>query len=373
MENRKVNNNVLVAMSGGVDSSVAALLLKSAGYNVKGAILRMHDAEMTAEMLINGKLPSGIWAAREAARRMRLDFSIIDIREEFEKEVINYFINGYESGITPNPCIFCNKNMKFKEMFRAAEKLDCGHVASGHYARVQYDETLKRYILKKGKDSSKDQSYMLYRLDQDDLSKLLFPVGEYEKSEIRTMASEARLKNANAPDSQDVCFIQGQDYGEFVADYLKNRAEGSDPSNIKGLVPGNFVDRDGHVLGTHKGLIYYTVGQRKGLGLSLPEPLYVCEKRVDTNEVVLCPDSGLYTDTVRATDVNFVSIAGFEGGSMRVSAKIRYSLNETEGTAAILPDGTMEVRFDTPVRAATPGQSMVLYDGDTLLAGGVIV
>ena len=258
-------------------------------------------------------------------------------------------------------------------MFSIAEELDCGFVASGHYAITQYDENLKRYVLKKGKDRTKDQSYMLYRLTQDDLAKLILPLGMYEKEEIRKIAAEAKLKNAQAPDSQDICFIRDEDYGEFVARYLKARSGGSDDTEIKGLVPGNFVDKEGNILGTHKGLIYYTIGQRKGLGLSLPAPLYVCEKRTDTNEVVLCPEEELYTDTVRAADVNFVSIPEFPEGSMRVSAKIRYSLNETEGTARILPDGVLEMKFDTPVRAATPGQSMVLYDGDMVVAGGTII
>lgn len=374
MGKKNPDENVLVAMSGGVDSSVTALLLQKAGYHVKGAILRMHDADMSPEDLINGKLPQSIWYAREAARRLRLDFSILDVRGAFREEVEQYFVSCYEQGLTPNPCIYCNRHMKLPQMFLAAEELGCGRVATGHYAVITRNEETGRYGIRKAADRSKDQSYMLYRLTQEQLSRLLFPLGTYEKSEIREMAAQAGLKNAKAPDSQDICFIPDGDYGRFVRERLLAAAgPDADPERIPGLIPGNFVDREGHVLGRHKGMIYYTIGQRKGLGLSLERPLYVCSKRTDTNEVVLCPDEELYTDRVRAADVHFCSLERFPEGGMHLSAKIRYSLHEAQGQAVMLPDGTLEMTFDTPVRAATPGQSMVLYDGDTLVAGGIIV
>lgn len=374
MELSGSDKNVLVAMSGGVDSSVTALILKEAGYHVKGAILRMHDADMTQEDLVNGKLPLSIWYAREVARKLRLDFSILDVRPHFKESVVQYFVDSYQKGLTPNPCIFCNRHLKFPQMFELAEKLDCGRVASGHYAIIEYNSDLDRYVLRKAKDRSKDQSYMLYRLPQEFLSRLLTPLGNYEKEEIRNIAAQAGLKNAKAPDSQDICFVPEGDYGEFVRMQLEQSAgESGSSEEIKGLIPGNFVDLSGNVLGQHKGLIHYTIGQRKGLGLSLPEPLYVCAKRTETNEVVLCPDEGLYQDTVRAGMVNFVSLPGLPGGSMHLQAKIRYSASETEGTAVMLPDGTLEMHFDTPVRAACPGQSMVLYDGDMVVAGGIIL
>lgn len=366
--------SVLVAMSGGVDSSVAALLLKKEGYTVKGAVLRMHDADLSPEELANGKLPQNIWYAREAARRVRIDFAILDIRKDFEQEVQTYFTESYRNGITPNPCIFCNRHTKLPPLFRAAEEMECDYVATGHYAVIEYNEKTGRYMLKKSRDKGKDQSYMLYRLTQEMLSKLITPLGTYEKQEIRQIAKDAGLKNAKAPDSQDICFIPDGDYARFVEErMLKEAGPDADPLQIPGLKPGNFTDREGHVLGQHKGLIHYTIGQRKGLGLSLKEPLYVCEKRLDTNEVILCPDEGLYKDTVRAGQVNFVSLAELPGNSMRVSAKVRYSSKEEEGTASLLSDGTLEVTFDKPVRAPAPGQSLVLYDGDMVVAGGIII
>ena len=372
MRNYQVNDSILVAMSGGVDSSVTALLLKEQGYSVKGAILRMHDADMTPEDLINGKLPLSIWYAREAARRMRLDFSIIDIRDTFREKVEQYFIDAYQKGLTPNPCVYCNAHVKFPEMFRAADQLGCSKVASGHYAIVEYREDTGRYVIRKGKDPNKDQSYMLYQLTQEELSRLIMPLGVYEKEEIRKMAAQARLKNANAPDSQDVCFIPEGNYGAFIEEQLQKVCEGVEKDQIPGLIPGDFVDLQGHVLGQHKGLIHYTIGQRKGLGLSFSEPLYVFAKRTDTNQVVLSREEDLYRDVVQADQINFVGLRELPEGSMRIRAKVRYSHQETPGTASMLPDGSLEVRFDTPVRAATPGQSIVLYDGDMVVAGGII-
>lgn len=369
MKEQHNDDTVLVAMSGGVDSSVAALMLQKAGMHVKGAILRMHDADMTEEDLINGKVPLSVWYAREAARRMRLDFNIIDIRDVFRNRVEDYFISAYEQGLTPNPCVYCNANVKFPEMFRVADELGCGKVASGHYAIVEYREETGRYVIRKGRDRSKDQSYMLNRLTQEQLSRLLMPLGRFEKEEIRRIAAEARLKNANAPDSQDVCFIPDGDYGTFITERLESEGRAS-----AGTVPGDFIDREGHTLGTHKGLIHYTIGQRKGLGLSLKEPLYVCEKRRDSNQVVLCRDEELMKDVVHARDVNFVGIGKLpDDRPLRIQAKVRYSNQETPGEAVMLPDGTLEVRFDTPVRAPAPGQSIVLYDDDLLIAGGIII
>lgn len=375
MELIKDNDTILVAMSGGVDSSVTALLLKNAGYHVKGAILRMHDANMSPEDLINGKLPASIWYAREAARKMRLDFNIIDIRDLFREKVESYFVSAYEQGLTPNPCVYCNAAVKFQQMIQAADNLGCSKVASGHYANIEFREETGRYAVRKGKDHKKDQSYMLYRLSQEQLSRLIMPLGNYEKEEIRKIAEDAKLKNAKLPDSQDVCFIPDGDYGIFIENYIRNNPDSPENSmEMPGLIPGEFTDRSGHVLGTHKGLIHYTVGQRKGLGLSLKEPLYVCEKRTDTNQVVLGSNEDLMQDVVRAGDVNFVSVPEFENNkTMRITGKVRYSNQETPGEARMLPDGTLEVHFDTPVRAPAPGQSLVLYDGDLLIAGGIIL
>ncbi|MCF0228529.1 MAG: hypothetical protein HUJ76_02385 [Parasporobacterium sp.] len=373
MEGNRSAGRILVAMSGGVDSSTAALLLKKEGYDIRGAILRMHDAGMSTENLVNGKLPLSIWYAREAARKMRIDFSIIDVRDDFDKRLEKYFISNFENGVPLDPDFYTQKHLQLAQMSEACEAMGCDMVATGHYVIIEYNDERGRYVLRRAKDREKDQTYKLYRLSQKDLSHIIAPLGSYEKEEIRRIAMEAGLKNAKAAD--DLCFIPDKDYWRFVGRRLQELAGADKPvEQIVGLAPGNFVDEQGNVIGRHRGFLYYTVGQRDGLEeAGMPENLYVCRKRADTNEIILTDEDGLYTYTVRACKVNFVSVPELPGGSMRVNTVLHYGGKEQPGTAAMLDDGTLEVRFDAPVRAPVPGLSMVLYDGDEVIAGGIIM
>lgn len=343
-------SRILVAMSGGVDSTVTAHLMKEKYGEVEGAILSLHkDNEKDIE------------SAKKVSDQLGIKLNIIDGREHFKNTVIKDFVTSYEKCITPNPCIYCNKNCKFELLLKWAKENGFDYVASGHYAKIEKLEN-GRYGIFKGKDKAKDQSYVLYQLSQEQLSKIIMPLGDYTKDEIRQIASELKLENAQAKESQDICFIPDGDYAAFIESVgVENK-----DSNKK----GNFVDRAGNVLGEHKGLIHYTIGQRKGLGLSLKSPMYVCEKRPWSNEVVLCDNESLFKKRVIARDVNFV---GMESLLMptKVSAKVRYSQNETEAMA-LLVDDKLVVMFDEGVRAPAAGQSIVMYDGDLVLGGGII-
>ena len=361
------SGKIVVAMSGGVDSSVAAGLLKKEGMQVEGVILRMHDAGMSQEDIINGKLSQSIRDAREVARKLKIGFSIEDCRREFKEEVISYFVNSYKECLTPNPCAFCNSHVKIKKIIELADKMGAEKIASGHYASVEYDTDRKRYVIKKGIDKNKDQSYMLCDLSQEQLSRLVLPLGGYTKPQIRKLAEDFAFRNANAAESQDICFLPEGNYGAFIEEYLKN-----DASAKEAVKPGNFIDSEGNILGQHKGLIYYTIGQRKGLGLSLSEPMYVCRKDKESNSVVLCRDEELYSHVVRAAQINLVGTDDIPESGLEISAKIRYSQDETRGIVRMKGD-IMEVEFKEAVRAAAPGQKLVLYDGDVLLAGGTII
>ncbi len=350
-------SKILVAMSGGVDSTVTAKLLMDKGHKVAGATLLLHDAGLKA-----------VEDAKIIAKELGIAHYVIDERKFFEESVIKNFIEGYENCETPNPCIFCNKNCKFELMIRAANQLGFELVASGHYASIAYNENTKRYEIHKGKDLHKDQSYVLYKLTQDQLSKIIMPLGTYTKDEIRKIASDANFHNADAKDSQDICFIPDGDYAKFIEDYYSLKE--TNINNRVGFVPGKFVDLHGNTLGEHKGLIHYTVGQRKGLGLSLPEPLYVKEKIKNTNEVVLCTNDELFVKEVEASDFNLVSVKDITTPIL-VSAKIRYSQNETKGLAFIR-DGKLVVIFEEGVRAPAKGQSLVMYKKDSIVGGGII-
>lgn len=344
------NSKVLVAMSGGVDSSVAAFLLKSKGYACFGGTMSL--------LSDNSK---DIKDAEKIADSLGFSFGVFDFEKEFKAFVVEKFVKAYSVGKTPNPCIFCNKNLKFSEMLKKADELNCQYLATGHYARVEFNENTGKFELKKAKDSSKDQSYVLYMLTQSILSRLLLPLGGFSKPEIRKIAEENNLVTAHKSDSQDICFVPDGDYAAFIENYLG-----------KTFPKGNFILRDGTVLGQHKGIIHYTLGQRKGLGVSYTKPLFVCEINTETNNVILGDNADLFTDTLKAENVNIISGEDFSA-PVRCKAKIRYKHEEQLATAFVDENGILNVKFDEPQRAVTKGQAVVLYDGDTVLGGGEII
>ena len=345
----------LIAMSGGVDSSVAAVCMTEAGYDCMGVTMRLHDYSESCG------------AAKEAddaaavAEKLGFPFTVLDCREEFEKFVIERFVSAYETGDTPNPCIECNRHLKFSLLHDYAKEQGCDTVVTGHYARVEYDEASGKYQLKKAANLAKDQTYVLYFLTQEQLAHTRFPLGDMpDKEAVRQRAAEMDFATAKKKDSQDICFIPDGKY----ADFIRRRTGREYPE-------GDFVDADGKVLGRHKGLIGYTIGQRKGLGLSLPAPLYVRSKCMDTNTVLLTPERELYSATLVADGFNWVS-GDVPTAPVRVTAKTRYSAKEAPATVTALPDGRAQVVFDTPQRAITVGQAVVLYDGDSVVGGGII-
>ncbi len=341
------NKKALIAMSGGVDSSVTAALIKDAGFDCVGATMSLLTDAGTAAQ-----------DARECARRLGFKHLVFDFHDEFEREVISRFICAYENGLTPNPCVYCNRYIKFSALYTQAEKLGCDFIATGHYARIE--QSGGRYILKKGMDESKDQSYVLYSLSQQALEHTLLPLGNLHKETVREIADRLGFTNANKPDSQDICFVPDGDYAAFIERYTQ-----------KTYPPGKFTDENGRVLGTHRGMIRYTIGQRRGLGLALPEPMYVKYKDTENNRVVLSPDSGLYTDTLTAHDFNWILFED-PGWEFRGTVKIRYKAKAADATVIPLGGGRVKIVFDTPQRAITRGQAAVVYQGDAVVGGGTI-
>lgn len=351
---------VLVAMSGGVDSSVCARLLLDKGYECIGATMRLYDN--SEDQKTKGHVCCSlddVEDARSVAYGLGMSYYVFNFTDDFKDKVIDKFVSSYEKGLTPNPCIDCNKYMKFSKLYDRARILGCDKIATGHYARIEEEQG--RFYLKKARDLSKDQSYVLYFLTQEQLSHTLFPMGDYAKSETREIAKESGFANASKPDSQDICFVPDGDYAKVIEKY-SGRAS----------VPGDFVTPKGEVLGRHKGIAHYTIGQGRGLGLSLKEKGYVCEIRPEENQVVVGKKEDLMGFRARALDFNWISGVPPKG-EIRCSAKVRYRHTEQPCTAEVLEDGSVSVVFDEAVRAITPGQSLVLYDGDVVLGGGVII
>lgn len=357
-----MKKKVVVGMSGGVDSSVAAYLLKEQGYEVIGVTMQIWQEESVQEQEENGGCCglSAVDDARRVADHLGIRYYVMNFRDDFQKNVIDYFVKEYQQGKTPNPCIACNRYVKWESLLQRSLEIGADYIATGHYARI--DKLLNgRYAIRKSVTAAKDQTYALYNLTQDQLAHTLMPVGEYEKDQIRRIADEAGLPVAHKPDSQEICFVPDGDYASFI-----ERETGET------IAAGNFVDVHGNVLGRHKGITHYTIGQRKGLGLAMGHPVFVTEIRPETNEVVIGENEDIFHRTLRADRLNFMSVPSFEG-EIRAMAKIRYNHKGDDCVLRMVDTDTVEVVFDKPQRAATPGQAVVFYDGDYVMGGGTIL
>ncbi|MDZ7270331.1 MAG: tRNA 2-thiouridine(34) synthase MnmA [candidate division KSB1 bacterium] len=352
---------VAVAMSGGVDSSVAAALLLEQGYAVKGLTMRLWEGAETHPQSCCSL--EAVKEAQAVCEKLGIRHYIIDLRREFEREVVAHFVREYLAGRTPNPCVLCNARIKWGELLKVAMTLGATHIATGHYARVAFDPERRRFLLRKGADARKDQSYALWALTQEQLARTIFPLGEMHKQEVRQLAVSLGLPTADRPESQEVCFVPGGDYGLFLAERAERMG--------RTLRPGEVVDALGAVVGEHRGYPFYTIGQRKGVGVALGHPVYVVDIQPELNRVQVGTAEDLLSSGLEASPVNWVSEGCPEQGK-RVTAKIRY---KDPGFAAVVAYADHErllLDFVRPQRAVTPGQSVVLYDGDVVVGGGVI-
>ena len=345
----------LVAMSGGVDSSVAAYLMLQKGFRCIGGTMHLVDREDCGCCS-----PEFIDDARNVADRLGITFHVFDFKEEFRQQVMDDFAHAYEQGLTPNPCICCNRHLKFSKLLEEAEKLGCDYLVTGHYARILFNDRTGRYNLAKAADAAKDQSYFLYAMTQAQISHLQFPLGELTKPEVRAIAQEQGFLNARKKDSQDICFIPDGDYAAFLRKYTG-----------KTYPAGNFLDTAGNIVGTHSGAVNYTLGQRKGLGIALGAPVYVCGKDMQANTVTVGTNEDLMQRELWARDCFFFPFPELTG-PIEVKAKTRSRMIEQPATVYPEADGKIRVVFDQPQRAITPGQAVVLYDGDLVVGGGTI-
>ncbi|BAS28451.1 tRNA 2-thiouridine(34) synthase MnmA [Limnochorda pilosa] len=355
-----MGERVLAAMSGGVDSSVAAALLQEQGYQVIGVTMQLWPRDLPIHHEGGCCSLSAVEDARRVADVLGIPYYVLNFQEVFAREVIDGFASEYLRGRTPNPCIRCNEKVKFGALLHKAQELDAAYVATGHYARVGFDAARGRYVLRKAADAAKDQTYTLYGLTQAQLAHALMPLGDLRKEETRALARERGLPVAQKRESQDICFIPDHDLHGF----LERRA----PEDAR---PGEIVNRRGERLGTHRGVAHYTVGQRKGLGIAWPEPLYVVEIEADANRLVVGTQDELYGHALEVEALNWVGLPGLEE-PLEAQARIRYRSEETPARVEPLGGGRATVRFRAPQRAIAPGQSVVFYQDDLLLGGGVI-
>ena len=337
----------LIGMSGGVDSSVAVHLTMQAGFDCIGGTMLLHDST-----------PEAALDAAAVAERMGIPFRVFDLSSQFREKVMDAFVSCYEQGLTPNPCVVCNRYLKFGAFLDISREMGCDYVVTGHYARIE--ERDGRFLLKKAADEAKDQTYFLYTLTQEQLKHTLFPLGSLTKTEARAIAEALGLLNAKKRDSQDICFIPDGDYMAFMERHTNKTYEG-----------GNYLDLQGNVVGQHRGAVAYTLGQRKGLGLAMGAPVYVCGKDMAANTVTVGPNEALFHSSLRANDWNWIAIESL-AEPIRVMAKARSRMREEPATVYPEENGFARVEFDEPQRAITPGQAVVLYDGDTVIGGGTI-
>ncbi len=353
-------DRVVMAMSGGVDSSVAAALLLEKGYKVIGVTMQLWPDAGRAEREGGCCSLSAVEDARRVADKLGIPYYVMNFKDYFKDKVIEYFVKEYLEGKTPNPCIACNRYVKFEELLRRAHSLDAFYIATGHYARIEFDESRNRFLLKESATREKDQTYALYNMTQYQLEHTLMPLGEYTKDKTREIAGRLGLDVADKPDSQEICFVDDNDYGRFIADWTSRE-----------LHRGNFVDTQGNVLGRHKGIVHYTIGQRKGLGLALGKPAYVVDIDAQNNVVVIGHAEETLGKNFIVEDMNFISIDKLER-PLQVKVKIRYSASPADAEIIPLEGDTVEVRLRIPQRAITPGQSTVFYMDNLVVGGGII-
>lgn len=353
---------VVVGMSGGVDSSVAAYLLQKEGYDVVGVTMQIWQDEDIDDVQENGGCCglSAVDDARRIANALGIPYYVMNFKEDFKEHVIDYFVEEYKNGRTPNPCIACNRYVKWESLLHRSLAIGADYIATGHYAKV-IQLPNGRYALEQSKTIKKDQTYALYNLTQDQLSKTLMPVGDYTKDEIRKIAEDISVRMANKPDSQEICFVPDDDYAGFIKDYSGDTFE-----------KGNFVDMNGKVLGRHKGIIHYTIGQRKGLNLNLGRPGFVVDINPETREIVIGTNDDVFSRGCIIDRINLMSIEAVEG-TMEFSAKVRYSHQPAKCKIRMLDDDRMEVIFEEKQRAITPGQALVIYDERVVVGGGTIM
>ena len=352
---------VVVGMSGGVDSSVAAYLLKQQGYEVIGVTMQIWQKEDNQTVEENGGCCglSAVEDARRVAQMLDIPYYVMNFREEFDQKVIRYFMREYLNGRTPNPCIACNRYVKWESLLQRSMQIGADYIATGHYARIEQLQN-GRYAIRNSVTAAKDQTYALYNLTQEQLMRTKMPVGAYEKSQVRAIAEELGLYVAHKPDSMEICFVPDQDYARFIEE-----------NSGKKIPEGNFVTTDGKIVGRHRGITHYTVGQRKGLNLSMGKPVFVLEIRPETNEVVIGDGTEVYADRLICSDLNFMSVPDVPD-DFPVVAKIRYNHRGTKAHVRRIGADQAEVIFEEPVRAVTPGQAVVFYDGEYVAGGGTI-
>lgn len=356
-----MQKSVIVAMSGGVDSSVAAYILHNEGYRVMGATMKLYENQ---DIGVSEDNPccslEDIDDARRVAVKIGIPYFVFNFTDSFKEKVIDNFVDEYENGATPNPCIDCNRYLKFEKFLHRANQLQADYIATGHYAVIEKDASSGRYLLKKAVDKGKDQSYVLCFLTQEQLKRVLLPLGGLNKNEVREIAEQNGFINARKHESQDICFVKNNDYAAFIEFYTGKK-----------YPQGDFVDKSGSILGKHKGIIRYTIGQRKGLGLALPEPMYVCGKDAQKNTVSLCTKKELSAKELFAKDVNLIACDKIDG-QIQVMARTRYNQKEQPAIAELIDHNRLHIEFKTPQPPAAKGQAVVLYDDDIVVAGAII-